>query len=121
MAGAAFASNPTTAIIAAIGLLLVGAALPIRADAYDLGKALAGTAETKLSSAKPLDQVERCIFVSDLAAPPIAYRSPDGTRSLLHGGRGQPIFAFELLSSLTGTNVVVWQGKGYVDPIKRCL
>lgn len=121
VAGAAFASNPTTAIIAAMGLLLAGAAFPIRADAYDLGKALAGTAETKLASAKPLDQVERCIFISDLAAPPIAYRSPDGTRSLIHGGRSQPIFVFELLRSPTGTDVIVWQGKGYVDKIQPCL
>ncbi|MDY0967588.1 hypothetical protein [Sphingomonas sp. CFBP9021] len=97
VAGTTFASNLITTIIAAIGLLVAGAAFPIRADAYDLGKALAGTTETKLTSAKPLDQVERCIFLSDLAAPPIAYCSPDGRPSLIHGGRSQPIFVFELL------------------------
>lgn len=109
------------AIIAVVGLLLEGVAFPNRADAYDLGKALAGTPEAKLTSTKPVDQVERCIFISDLAAPPIAYRSPDGTRSLIHGGRSQPIFAFELLRSSTGTDVIVWQGKGYVAQIKLCL
>jgi len=120
-ASVASASTATGVVIAVVGLLLAGAAFPNRADAYDLGKALVGSPEAKLLSTKPLDQVERCVFLSDLAAPPIAYRSSDGTRSLIHGGRSQPIFVFELLRSTTGTDVVVWQGKGYVDKIALCL
>jgi len=105
-------SNAITTIIAAMGLLIAGAAFPIHADAYDLGKALARTAEMKLTSVKPLNQVERCIFLSDLAAPPIAYRSPDGMRSLIHGGHSQPIFVSELLRTPTGTDVIVWRARG---------
>ncbi len=122
--GRSVADRPVTGTAgAAVGLLMLVASLsfPTRADAYDLGKALAGAPEAKLASTKPLDQVERCIFLSDLAAPPIAYRSPDGTRSLIHGGRSQPIFVFELLRSPTGTDVIVWQGKGYVNDVRRCL
>lgn len=121
VASVAPASTATGVIIAVFGLLLAGAAFPNRADAYDLSRALAGSPEAKLVSAKPLEQVERCVFISDLAAPPIAYRSSDGTRSLIHGGRSQPIFVFELLRSPTGTDVIVWQGKGYVDKIQPCL
>jgi hypothetical protein len=119
--GATFASKPITAIITAMGLCLAGAAFPSRADAYDLGKAPAGTAEAKFTSAKLLDHVDCCIFISDLAARLIAYRSPDGARSLIYGGHSQPIFVFGLFRSPTGTDVIAWRGRGYVDKIHPCL